>query len=45
MNKGYRMKFLPLVDVLFPPEEREEVRNRLIEESPTQKLRKKGAGF
>jgi hypothetical protein len=41
MNKGYRIKFLPLINTLFPPEEREEVRIRLSEESPTKKNRKK----
>ena len=37
MNSSDRKKFLPLVNVLFPPEEQDKVRDRLLAESPSRK--------
>jgi hypothetical protein len=37
MNSSNRKKFLPLVNVLFPPEEQDKVRDRLLAESPSRK--------
>lgn len=37
MDSRTRKKFLPLVSVLFPPEEQDKVRDRLLAESPSRK--------
>ena len=39
MNSSNRKKFLPLVSVLFPPEEQDKVRDRLLAESPSRRAR------
>ena len=37
MDSRTRKKFLPLVNVLFPPEEQDKVRDRLLAEPPSRK--------
>ena len=39
VNSRTRKKFLPLVSVLFPPEEQDNVRDRLLAESPSRHAR------
>jgi hypothetical protein len=39
MDSRTRKKFLPLVSVLFPPEEQDRVRERLLAESPSRRAR------